>query len=659
MEYRTGTKVFANWTIEKELGEGATGRVFEIRKTDYGITTRSALKVIRVPHSDSDIRAAFSEGMNEESVSSYFQGFVDEIVKEIVIMSNLKSHPNIVSYEDHQVTVHEDSLGWDILIRMELLTPLYDYRMKHTLDEADVLRMGIELTDALDFCQKKGLVHRDIKPENIFVSETGQFKLGDFGVARTVEKTTGGLSRKGTEKYMAPEVYLGKPYGSSVDIYSLGLVLYSFLNHGRLPFYLGRRMQGEQIPAPADASEAAAEVILKACAFQPEKRYRSAAEMREALEKAAYEEKKSRGNASPISYTCDTVQEEKTVGMETEILPGPEEKTVGMIEEPETEPEVPFLEEQDLDDTKIMVNLNAGIIRTRRRLKILLMITAVMAIFVLWMFRPVDTEIDRKLLMEMPLGNNAEMIGQWLNDNGYDYEVEDGVVDKGTVWERTVFIVNTGWNDLWNIRITCYDSTAMTSSIAFEQKQPFLGYIKAVVNNLNREYTQEFGQASCTDWSAEYSDGENVYEVDYYSSGFPSLAYVSRETLREADAETIDIGARIFAECPLDSVDSAKAWLEENGYRCEENNGFIDIVLDYSTFSIYPSSGEADLYEYVSFQNAEEVYNAAIQKIQQITGVEGEKYDLGPEPGWRWELRDREVKISLDRVAHEIYLTIY
>ena len=93
MEYRTGTKVFSNWIIEKELGEGATGKVFEIQKTDYGITTRSALKVIRVPHSASDIRAALAEGMDEQSVSSYFKGFVDEIVKEIVIMTNLKSHP--------------------------------------------------------------------------------------------------------------------------------------------------------------------------------------------------------------------------------------------------------------------------------------------------------------------------------------------------------------------------------------------------------------------------------------------------------------------------------------------------------------------------------------------------------------------------------------
>ena len=162
------------------------------------------------------------------------------------------------------MTEHEGTLGWDILIRMELLTPLYEYQLEHPMHEKDVLRMGVELTDALSFCQKKGIMHRDIKPENIFVSETGQFKLGDFGVARTVEKTTGGLSRKGTEKYMAPEVYLGKPYDQTVDLYSLGLVLYSFLNCGRLPFYpldknqisfadrenaMDRRMKGEAVPA--------------------------------------------------------------------------------------------------------------------------------------------------------------------------------------------------------------------------------------------------------------------------------------------------------------------------------------------------------------------------------------------------------------------------
>ena len=148
------------------------------------------------------------------------------------------------------------------------------------------------------FCQKKGLIHRDIKPESIFINETGQFKLGDFGVSKTVEKTTGGLSKKGTESYMAPEVYLGKPYGASVDIYSLGLVLYRLMNANRLPFLpqapqpitfadrenaLIQRMRGASIIPPSKAGESFGRVILKACEYLPEDRYRTAAEFHEAL----------------------------------------------------------------------------------------------------------------------------------------------------------------------------------------------------------------------------------------------------------------------------------------------------------------------------------------------------------------------------------------
>lgn len=298
MEYQIGTVVLDDWKIVELIGEGAYGKVFKIEKTNYGITTYSALKVIRVPQSPADIRTALSEGMDEKTVTSYFQGFVDEIVKEIAIMATVKSHPNIVSYEDHKVFEDAGGIGWDILIRMELLTPFLDYIINHPLEEKEVLRLGIELSSALAFCQKKGLIHRDIKPENIFINETGQFKLGDFGVSKTVEKTTGGLSKKGTESYMAPEVYLGKPYGASVDIYSLGLVLYRLMNANRLPFLpqapqpitfadrenaLIQRMRGASIIPPSKAGESFGRVILKACEYLPEDRYRTAAEFHEAL----------------------------------------------------------------------------------------------------------------------------------------------------------------------------------------------------------------------------------------------------------------------------------------------------------------------------------------------------------------------------------------
>ena len=225
------------WQSVKLLGEGSFGKVYEIYREEFGFPQRAALKVLTVPTSPSEIESAYQDGMDEKSVTEYFYSFVEELVSEFALMYQLKSNnTNIVSYEDHMVVQHDDGIGWDILIRMELLTPLTKYVAEHPLTERDVIRLGMDICSALAICREKGVIHRDIKPENIFHSETGFYKLGDFGVARIAEKTISNFSQKGTYNYMAPEVYRREPYGFAVDIYSLGIVLYRFLNKGRLPF---------------------------------------------------------------------------------------------------------------------------------------------------------------------------------------------------------------------------------------------------------------------------------------------------------------------------------------------------------------------------------------------------------------------------------------
>ena len=297
--YKKYEPIFGEWSIVREIGEGSFGKVFEIERRDFGYTYKAALKAITIPQSQSEVKSVLADGMDEQSATSYFRGFVEEMVAEFVLMSKLKGHSNIVSYEDHRVVEHTEGIGWDILIRMELLTPLLDHVSKNPLSRGDVIKLGIDICKALEVCRKNNIIHRDIKPENIFYSDIGDFKLGDFGIAKTVEKTTGGLSKKGTYTYMAPEVYKGEAYGASVDIYSLGIVLYRFMNNNRAPFLppyptpikyadresaMNRRMDGETIPAPANADEALSRVILKACAYKPEERYRSAADMRRDLE---------------------------------------------------------------------------------------------------------------------------------------------------------------------------------------------------------------------------------------------------------------------------------------------------------------------------------------------------------------------------------------
>ncbi len=304
-KYQVGTVVFQNWTIKRRIGAGSFGEVFEIQREDFGQIYKAALKVITVPQSDDEYQTALEDGMSAEEAKQYFYSVVEEVVREFAIMANFKATANVVSYEDHAVIQHKDGCGWDILIRMELLTPLKTYTASQPFTRRDIIRLGIDMLKALELCQKYNVIHRDIKPENIFVSSNGDFKLGDFGIARTIEKTTSGMSKKGTYTYMAPEVYLGKEYGFSVDTYSLGLVLYRLLNKNRAPFLpaapepithnkqeeaLVKRMSGEKIPKPFYAEGRLAEIVLKACAFDASQRYSSPMEMREELEAILYQE---------------------------------------------------------------------------------------------------------------------------------------------------------------------------------------------------------------------------------------------------------------------------------------------------------------------------------------------------------------------------------
>ena len=303
MEYSIGAAVLDGWSITRLLGEGSYGRVFEIERAEFAQTYRAALKVITVPQSKAEIESILSEGMSTPQAEAYFHGIVQELMHEFSIMFKLKGTANVVSCEDLRVLEHPDGIGWDILIRMELLHPLLPYVYEHPMARRDIIRLGIDICKALELCQRYNIIHRDIKPENIFISDNRDYKLGDFGIARTIERTTSGLSKKGTYSYMAPEVYAGREYGFSVDTYSLGLVLYRMLNKNRGPFLpqppeaitfssreqaLARRMSGEPLPRPFYGEGRLGEIVLKACAFDPKDRYSSPQQLRQELEAILY-----------------------------------------------------------------------------------------------------------------------------------------------------------------------------------------------------------------------------------------------------------------------------------------------------------------------------------------------------------------------------------
>ena len=312
------------WKIVRMIGKGSFGIVYEVEKDDgYGRVAHSAIKVISIPESAEALEQYRDDGYDDLSLTELFRSQLEDITSEFALMSKLKGNSNIVSYEDHAIIQHESDPGYDIYIRMELLTSLPKYLERHEeirSDECAVIKVGLDICNALERCMRHNILHRDIKPQNIFVNEEGDYKLGDFGIAKTADHTTK-ATKTGTYGYMAPEVYWGKPYNASVDIYSLGMVMYWMLNERRGPFVplpptvpkpsqnsdaLDLRMHGEPLPAPKNGSDKLKQIILKACAFDSTDRYASPSEMRHDLECITANQNKAETPSSLFSSRSHT-----------------------------------------------------------------------------------------------------------------------------------------------------------------------------------------------------------------------------------------------------------------------------------------------------------------------------------------------------------------
>ena len=254
------------WHVVKRLGSGSFGDVFQVCTDESGRHQDAALKVIQMTDSVADNavpqpdpvpngsgsgqtqpnRTPNSSGSGQtQSISQYGQNASGNIPKvfrnEIQIMEALRGAPNIVSIDDFYF--QRGGGMCTLYVRMELLTSFKDIMLSRQntaplFSVSEVLKLGMDVCTALMYCEQRGIIHRDIKPENLFVDNSGNFKVGDFGASKRVESVhpTHTMTGIGTISYMAPEVFAGLHYNNTVDIYALGMVLYQLLNNGRMPF---------------------------------------------------------------------------------------------------------------------------------------------------------------------------------------------------------------------------------------------------------------------------------------------------------------------------------------------------------------------------------------------------------------------------------------
>lgn len=290
--------LWGSWCVKKIIGEGSFGAVYEVEKNVEGNISYSAVKLISINNAEMLQNIYRNDTMSTEELKALKRQMAKKSVREAALMNKLQGRDNIVTIYDYDIYPGEKTT--DVIIRMELLKNLNEYLTDIKSDENLVIELGIDLCKALEICEEERIVHRDIKPANIFVNKDKHFKLGDFGLSRQMSKSASMSLRKtkGTPLYMPPEAFGWDNYvDHTSDIYSLALVMYQLLNHGKIPFCsdmsdfdelniaIGKRVDAkEQIPAPEGCREELWNVIQKACAPEKIDRYQNAIEMRKALE---------------------------------------------------------------------------------------------------------------------------------------------------------------------------------------------------------------------------------------------------------------------------------------------------------------------------------------------------------------------------------------
>jgi len=258
------------YQVESEIGRGGNARIFLARDPEG---RQVALKIL---HPELLVSVA-----------------ADRFLREIKLASRL-SHPHIARLLD---SGERDWLVYYVMDFVDGQTLRERLDSSRQLSIAETLRIASDLLDALDHAHQQGIIHRDVKPANVVLSEQGAILL-DFGIARAVvasgsdQLTRSGIA-VGTSTYMSPEqITAVTDIDHRCDIYSLGCVLYECLG-GQAPFVHRNEAVVLQLhltqPAPdvrtlrSDTPPELATAIAKAMSKSPNERWRSAAEMREAL----------------------------------------------------------------------------------------------------------------------------------------------------------------------------------------------------------------------------------------------------------------------------------------------------------------------------------------------------------------------------------------
>lgn len=272
-------RVIGKYRVKRELGRGGMGAVYLAEQTALG--REVAIKELIV-----------SAAADPSALTRFLQ--------EAQVMAR-SNHPNLVQVHDME------QVGDARYIILEFVKgrSLRDMLGQGRIPLPQVFAVMHGVLQGLNYAHRHAIVHRDMKPENVLISDEGDVKVADFGIARLTDDAGGGSTATktgttvGTPQYMSPEQVSTSKVDGRSDLYSAGIMLYELVC-GRPPFVatdvdgpftlMAKHVQAPP-PPPAihrpDIDPQLEEVILKALSKRPEERYQTGAEFDDALQKVA------------------------------------------------------------------------------------------------------------------------------------------------------------------------------------------------------------------------------------------------------------------------------------------------------------------------------------------------------------------------------------
>jgi len=246
---------------------------------------RYIVKVISVPASPAKMDALLLSGAyaDETAALDYFRELVNGVLEEVDILEKFSEVEGFIPFTGCQLETMESGKGFEIYLLSSYKRSLLKHFKRHSFTHLDALNLGLDLCASLSVCRRNGYLYVDLKPSNVFVTDQRLFRIGDLGFVRLDSLKYAFLPEKYLSIYTPPEVRDAfSALNATMDTYAAGLILYQTYNNGELPFN-DEIQPGDKLPSPLYADYEMSEIILKACAPNPEDRWQTPMEMGQAI----------------------------------------------------------------------------------------------------------------------------------------------------------------------------------------------------------------------------------------------------------------------------------------------------------------------------------------------------------------------------------------